>query len=450
MLRMAIQQHDHISARNIWRVAYPIILGSVAQNILIVTDTAFLARLGDIALGGGVIGGLFYQVLLMLGWGISIGGQIIIARRIGQGAQRTVGRLVEHLLGLMVCMGLFLLITMRLGAAPLLRIMVQSADVLEAGQHFFNHRIVGLPLAFVGYTFQAFYVGIGRTKVITITTVMVVLTNIALDYGLIFGHWGLPAMGVAGAAAASVVAELVGAATFTLYTLLMFNHRQFNLFRFSRFRPKLILRILNVGWPLMFQFTVSVFVWFIFFVLIEKLGETQLAASNIVRSVYNIVLLPIWGFTSTTNAFVSQLIGRGDEQHLGVLLRRVLRLCLSMVGILAVLCLTLGEHIMGIYTDDAALIAQSLPTLRVVALASLSQAMGFVLLNAVSGTGRTRVSLAVEMLTLMVYMGYAYTSTVALRLSLPAVWCTEFIYGTLLALGAWLYLRTGRWRGTAV
>ena len=140
-----MHQPEQISTRKIWSVAYPIILGSVAQNILIVTDTAFLARLGDIALGGGVIGGLFYQVLLMLGWGISIGGQIIIARRIGQGAHRTVGRLVEHLLGLLVCIGLLLLLTMRLGSAPLLRAMVQSADVLEAGQHFFNYRILGRP-----------------------------------------------------------------------------------------------------------------------------------------------------------------------------------------------------------------------------------------------------------------------------------------------------------------
>lgn len=447
---MSMQQPDHISTRRIWNAAYPIILGSVASNVLIVTDTAFLGSLGEIALGGGVIGGLFYQVLLMMGWGISIGGQIIVARRVGQGAMRTVGRLVEHLLGLLVCMGVMLLMSMYLCSSPLLSLLVQSGEVLDAGQQFFNHRILGLPLAYVGYAFQAFYVGISRTKVITATTVLVVLTNIALDYGLIFGHFGLPAMGVAGAATASVVAELVGALVFIGYTVFGLNYKQFNLFRFSRFKPRLLLRILNVGWPLMFQFTVSVFVWFIFFVLIEKLGETQLAASNIVRSVYNIVLLPIWGFTSTTNAFVSQLIGRGDEHQLSLLLKRVLRLCLLMVGVLAVLCLAFGGSVLGIYTDDAALIAQTIPTLRVVALASLSQAMGFVLLNAVSGTGRTRVSLVIEMLTLSIYMAYTYLATIELRLSLPAVWCSEFVYGTLLAFGAWIYLRSGRWLGANV
>ncbi|HNV52545.1 MAG TPA: MATE family efflux transporter, partial [Tenuifilaceae bacterium] len=63
-----------ISTRQIWGVAYPIILGSIAQNILNVTDTAFLGRLGEVALGGGVIGGLFYHVLLMIGWGTGVGG----------------------------------------------------------------------------------------------------------------------------------------------------------------------------------------------------------------------------------------------------------------------------------------------------------------------------------------------------------------------------------------
>ena len=87
-----------ISYREIWRVAYPIILGSVAQNILNITDTAFLGRVGEIALGGGVLGGLLYHVLLMLGWGMAMGGQIIVARRVGEGANEAVGRVVEHLL----------------------------------------------------------------------------------------------------------------------------------------------------------------------------------------------------------------------------------------------------------------------------------------------------------------------------------------------------------------
>ena len=75
-----------ITYREILLIAYPIIIGSVAQNLLNITDTAFLGRVGPIALGAGAIGGVFYLVAAMLAWGFGIGTQIIIARRKGERA----------------------------------------------------------------------------------------------------------------------------------------------------------------------------------------------------------------------------------------------------------------------------------------------------------------------------------------------------------------------------
>ena len=80
-----------ITYNRIWQVAYPIILGSIAQNILNFTDTVFLGRLGEIALGAGAIGGLFYLAVIMLGLGFGTGAQIIIARRLGEGRFSDIG-----------------------------------------------------------------------------------------------------------------------------------------------------------------------------------------------------------------------------------------------------------------------------------------------------------------------------------------------------------------------
>ena len=80
----------------IWKIAYPIILGSLAQNILNVTDTAFLGRVGEVALGASAIGGIFYLVIVMLSWGFGIGTQIIIGRRNGEGKFQDIGATLEH------------------------------------------------------------------------------------------------------------------------------------------------------------------------------------------------------------------------------------------------------------------------------------------------------------------------------------------------------------------
>ena len=86
----------NITYSRIWHVAYPIILGSIAQNLINFTDTAFLGRVGEIALGAGAIGGLFYLAVIMLGLGFGIGSQIIIARRLGEKRFKEIGEVVIH------------------------------------------------------------------------------------------------------------------------------------------------------------------------------------------------------------------------------------------------------------------------------------------------------------------------------------------------------------------
>lgn len=383
----------------------------------------------------------------MLGWGISIGGQIIIARRYGQGAHKTIGRLVEHLLVILAAFALVLTLAAGSLSDIIMGGLVESEEVLIAGKDYFDYRILGLGLAFMGYAFQSLFVGIAHTKIITVSTVTMVITNIILDYTLIFGHWGFPELGVGGAALASTISEGVGLATFLIFTLAKFNYKQFNLFRFRKFSPKIIVRILNLSWPLMFQFTISVFVWFVFFIFVEKMGETPLAVSNIVRSIYNVIILPIWGFASATNTLVSQQIGRGDDDGVMPLVYKILRLGLLSVGALAVTFFIFGRFAVLIYTNDPAMIEQVLNVMYVVEIAALGMAAAYVLFDAVSGTGRTKVSFGIETIALVFHLVWAYTTAIVLHLPLPVVWISEFIFGGLTALLSLWYLKTMRWKG---
>lgn len=436
-----------ISTKQIWHVAYPIILGSLAQNVLIVTDTAFLGNLGEVALGGGVIGGLFYQVLLMLGWGISIGGQIIIARRFGEGERKQIGKIVEHLIYLLLLFAVVLMSLIGLFSDSILNLLVESDAVRTAGSEFFNYRLMGLAVAFIGYTFQSFYVGIARTKVITLSTVAMVVTNIILDYALMFGHFGLPNMGIAGAALASVIAECVGALTFIVYTFFIFDYKEYNLLKFCRFDFSVVVKLLKVGWPLMFEFSLSIFVWFFFFLFIEKMGEKPLAVSNIVRSLYNVILLPIWGFASATNSFVSQMIGKGHADEVIKLVLKIIKLSVLSVVSLSLLCLIFGRYAMLIYTSDAALIEQALRVMYVVEFAAIGMGGAYVCFNAVSGTGNTVVSFIIELCALIFHLAWAYIMAIKLEQSLEIVWLAELVYGTVTIALSMLYLKSKRWIG---
>jgi len=445
-----MQQELSVSYKRIWLIAYPIIIGSIAQNVINVTDTAFLGRLGEVALGGGAIGGLFYLSIVMLGWGFGIGTQIVVARRFGEGAVRAIGRTVEH--GLLFLLGLALAILLLVLAFKddFLRLIISSDEVRYTSIDFVNYRIWGIFFAHANFIFRALYIGIGKTKVITLTTLVMVVINIFLDYSLIFGHFGFPEMGVSGAALASVVAEISCTIVFLVFTYAKLPVNDYRLFRFKLFSSKLLVRLLKVSVPMMFQNFFSFAVWFVFFLLIEKMGESELAVSNIIRSVYVVLLIPIMGFASATNSLVSYVIGKGyQNQVFRVITKTSVISVLGVTAIVAV-CSLFPKQLLMVYTTNSHLIELGVPAIRVISVSAVLLALAFVLFSGVSGTGKTNVSLFIEMLVLFLYLILTYVLASVLRAEVHVVWSVEIFYGFFMSLLSYLYLKSGRWKGVSV
>jgi Na+-driven multidrug efflux pump len=110
----------------------------------------------------------------------------------------------------------------------------------------------------------------------------------------------------------------------------------------------------------------------------------------------------------------------------------------------------LGDNIIKIYTNDEYIIKATLPVIRVIAIAALTMALAYISFNGVSGTGSTKVSFAIEMFTLTIYLGWAYLIAITLGKSLSLVWTSEVLYGILVTLISIIYLRTGRWKNRVV
>ncbi len=439
-----------ISYKRIWQIAYPIILGSVAQNVVNFTDTAFLGRVGEIALGAGALGGLFYLAVFMLGLGFGTGAQIIIARRIGEGKLKQVGVVMDHALLFMIMLATLSFVLMYFGSRELLGYAVQSERIYNATLQYMNFRSFGIFFAFVNVTFRSFYVGITKTKVISYTTAVMAVTNILLDYVLIFGYYGFPRMGIEGAALASSIAEGVAMLFFISYTKVTVNFSQFNLFRFKMLSPGYMGRILKVSLPVMMQQFASLSVWFVFFLIIEKLGEASLAVSNIIRSIYVILMMPVWGFATATNALVSTAMGEGNQKDVMKITYKIAGMTFLGVLLIVMVGLLFPRIIMEIYTNDTLLIDMGINILKVVSLGALFISIGFIMFNAVSGTGKTNISLTIELVVLAMYLTYTFVLTNYLHASVATVWTSELLYGSLLALFSWGYLLAGKWKHSTI
>jgi putative MATE family efflux protein len=439
-----------IKYSEIWSIAYPIILGSLAQNVLNVTDTAFLGRVGEVALGASAIGGVFYLVVVMLAWGFGIGTQIIIGRRNGENAYHEIGSTMEHAFYFLIPLSVILFFLMRLFAGEALQHIVRSPEILQSTTDYLQYRSYGIFFASISIAFRAFFIGIMRTQVITWSTIVLATVNIFLDYVLIFGKFGFPEMGIAGAALASVIAESTAVVFLVVYTLLRVPREKYRLFHFRGFNPGLYMRMIRISWPVMGQNFISLAAWLTFFLFVEKLGETALAVSNIIRSFYVVLMVPMWGFSSATNTLVSNLIGQGRKEEVISLALKILRVCVFGVLIVVVAGSVFPRQALMIYTDDPVLIEASLDVLYVVNAAALMLAMAFILFNAVSGTGKTQVTFLIEVITIVLYLVATYILADVMRASIALVWSVEFLYGALMALFSWLYLKYGNWRSARV
>jgi putative MATE family efflux protein len=439
-----------VTYREIWLIAYPIIIGSVAQNLLNVTDTAFLGRVGQVALGAGAIGGIFYLIFTMLAWGFGIGTQIIIARRTGEKSFPEIGRTFQHGFYFMLPLVLALFSIMQFFSDDVMKHIIQSQAVFESFREYIRYRSYGVFFAGINMLFTGLYIGIAKTKVITWATFTSVSVNVVLDYGLIFGNLGLPEMGIGGAALASVISEFAATVLFVVYTVIRLDGNKYSLMKRAPFDESLYKRMIRVATPVMLQNFFSMAAWLTFFLLIEKLGEQALAVSNIIRSFYIILIIPMWGFSSATNSLVSNLIGQGKHDQVMSFVFKVVRICASGVLLMIAIGSIFPSFALRIYTNDPVLISASLPALYVINVAALFLAVGFIFFSAVSGTGKTQVSFLIEIVVIIFYLLIAFFLADYLRLEIQYVWITECFYSISLGILSFLYLKYGNWKTSVV
>lgn len=435
-----------ISNKIIWNIAYPIILGSLAQTLITLTDTAFLGRVSEIALGASAIAGIYYYVFSTLAWGFSIGIQIIVARRLGEGRLNRIGVVFEHGLFFVAFLGTSLFLVQHYFTKELLETAIHSPNIYAAAMEYMSFRHYGIIFVCFNFLYRALYIGLSNTKIIGYSTAVMATVNVLFNYLLIFGKFGFPNLGVGGAALASVMAEISAFLFFTLYTLLKLPLKQYALFSFHKIEGWLMGTILKTALPTMLQKLLSFGTWFIFFILVEHMGERPIAITIVVRSVYMLIVIPVFGFGAAANTLTSRLIGEQRQKEVMPMLTKVIRLSmLSVLPILAI-CYLFPQQVLSIYSDSSELIQASVNSLYVVGLAALALCFGITFFEAISGTGNTSHALILETFVLILYTAQIWFLASVLQTSVESVWTVEVTYGLCIGFISLLYMKHFRWQ----
>lgn len=432
--------------RNIWDISYPIIISLVAQNLINVIDTAFLGRVGEVELGASAIAGLFYISLFMLGFGFGTGAQILMARRNGESNYHDIGKIFNNSIYFLLALGLALFFIIKIFSPVFLKSFISSPAIYAATHEFLRFRIYGIFFAFMNVIFRAFYISITKTRMLTFAAVLMAAVNIILDYLLIFGNWGFPKMGIAGAGLASSIAEGSAALFFLFLTLRTVDIRKYGLFKRGKPDLAVVGKTLEISVYVMMQNFASLGGWFVFFMIVEHMGERTLAISNIIRSIYMVMMIPIWGFSSAVNTLVSNSLGaKHPDKVIPIIIKASKMSFLSILAVIAA-SLLIPRLIISIYTSDPGLISATVPTLYVILGAMMLFSVTMMMFSGVSGTANTNIAMAIELFTIAIYLLAAYLLAVVFHQRIEVVWLCEYIYFIILGSLSMLYLRTGKWR----
>ena len=441
-----------ITNKDILRMALPISLAILVPQINFITNNIFLGHLdetGD-ALSTAGITGVYYLLFAVVGQGLNNGLQALIARRAGEGRVEEIGKLFSQ--GMFIALGLAVAgIAVTWFLAPIvLAQSLHSAALRDQAIAFLRIRIWGLPCLYVYQMRNALLVGTNQSKFLVYGTLAETIVNIGLDYGLIFGHFGLPAMGFNGAAWSSIIAEASGMIVVFAVIQAQGISKELQLYKHwvvDRANTRLIIIQSS---PLVFQYVVSIVAWVFFYILIEHHGRQALAISNAMRNIFGLFGVFTWAFASTTNAMVSNIIGQGMEDKVIGLIGKIMKLSLSVSIVIFILLNCFPGVLLSIYGQDQPFIDAAIPVLRIVSSAVVLMSFSIVWLSAVTGTGNTRINLLIEAITIFIYCFYVYFTLEKWHMSLVVGWLSEWVYWLSIFLLSFTYIRSGRWKGKVI
>ncbi|MDU1891141.1 MAG: MATE family efflux transporter [Dysgonomonas sp.] len=427
--------------KKIWLISFPVMMSLLVEQLINITDAIFLGHVGEVELGAAAIAGIYYLAVYMLGFGFSLGLQVLIARKNGEKEYKETGRIFYQGLFFLIFMAVLFSVLIKIFSPYILFNLISSENVYKAVIDYIDWRCFGLLFAFPALAIRSFLVGIVKTGILTASAVVLVITNIILNYLLIFGSFGFPELGIKGAAIASSTAEMVSLFVLVIYMLVIINKTYYGLHFY--FDYQLLKRILKTAvWSMLYSF-ISIAPWFLFFVAIERLGEDQLAIANIIRSISTFFFVIVSSIATTAGSLVSNLIGAGESKNIRAVCCKVIKLGYFIGFPLILLVIIFSDPVIGIYTDSQNLINEAFVPLVVMLSVYIFSVPGHIYSNIVIGTGNTRISFLFQVLVISVYLLQLYVIYKLPMASVALYWTCELVFVLLLFLFSYFYMK--RW-----
>lgn len=381
------------------RLALPIMAGMFLQTAFSLVDTWFVSRLGQDAIAAVSMNIPLFFIVLALGSAVAVGTSSLVAQAIGAGDRARAGGIAGQSVTLAVLLGFASGAIGVFLTRPLMLLMGAEGAALDFAVQYTQIILVGNPIFFLYSALDGTLRGEGDMKTSMVILAIATVINIVLDPLFIFGWGPIPALGVAGAALATVLARGIG-------LLIILGHFHgarsaivFKLFRWQ-WNPGTILAIFRIGIPTAISQAMLSLTMFVYNLLANQFGAHAVAALGLGFRIDSLAFMPGMSVSIATVTMVGQNFGARHYHRLVSAWRTALIMVFAAMGGMGLIVFFLPEFFVGIFTKEGPVVAQTISYLRIVPLFYGFLGMGIVTASAFQGLGRGLPALVVNMFRL--------------------------------------------------
>ncbi|MGV3539856.1 MAG: MATE family efflux transporter [Rufibacter sp.] len=415
--------------KSIFWLAYPVVLSQLGHILVSVADSVMAGWIGTVQLAAASLGNSIFTIVLVFGLGISFSITPLVARADGRKNHTRIALALLNGLVLNTLMGIFLFLAFW-GLSPLIRHLNQPLEVVKLAIPYVNILFLSMVPLMVFQGFKQFAEGLSLTKQSMYISIFANVVNVGLNYVLIYGKLGFPALGLNGAAWATLFSRVLMAIMMGGYVLLFPRFERYRHFlRWRHLSWTYMTRMFKIGLPISLQMIFEMGAFSFSAVMIGWMGARDLAAHQIALNVASVTYMMASGISAAATIKVGKLRGAGDLHGVHVAGYSSLVMGALFMAASATLIILCKDLIPTFYVTDMAVQALAAKLLVIAAIFQLSDGIQVVGLGALRGLEDVRVP---SMISLFSYW----------LIALPVGYSLGF-WGNLGATGVWLGLFTG-------
>ena len=438
------------SYRDVLRVSMPIVVSMTTTVVMTFTDRVFLANYSIDAIAAALPAGIIAYVFLIFFADTAGYTSVIIAQYTGAGALQRVGSALWQAI-YFAFISWLIMVGLSFGSGPLFRLIGHSAEVQQLEEIYFRVLCLGSGIHIIGMSLSSFFTGRGVTRPVMIIYIIAMLLNVPLDYALIYGIWIFPELGILGAALATVFSWTTATLMLGLFVFARENNRTFKTWQNRQFDADLFRRLLRFGVPSSLQFSLDVFAFSFFVLMVGRIGKVELVVTNIAISLDSVSFRPLSGFALGASTLVGQALGRNRPDEAVAAARATMVIVASYTAVFILTFVFVPQPLLELFRPRdispesfAAIKDMGVVVLRFVAAYLLLDGLYMISTAVLKGAGDTRFImwsmgvLSVFGMILPIYIGievfggglyFAWGCTVFFLLQLATITCWRFYQG---------------------